>query len=98
MHVISEKRIWQAKEHWPRAAAALDAWYRLMKGVCPEDFAAMKGSFPVTDKVGDLHVFDIGGNKLRLIAIVRYRSQRIYIRSILDHAQYSKGKWEEEAF
>ena len=98
MHVISEKRIWEAKANWPQAATALDAWYRLAKSGCPHDFAAMKMTFPATDKVGDLHVFDIGGNKLRLIAIVRYRTQRIYIRSILDHAQYTKGKWKEEAF
>ncbi|WP_416427207.1 type II toxin-antitoxin system HigB family toxin [Pseudomonas sp. App30] len=96
MHVISEKRIWEAKARWPRGANALDAWYRIAKSVRPPDFAAMKQIFPATDKVGDLHVFDIGGNKLRLIAVVRYRSQRLYIRSILDHAQYMKGKWKEE--
>ena len=70
MHIITQKRIWEAKEKWPKAANALDAWYRLMKASAPKDFAAMKGIFPATDKVGPHHVFDIGGNKIRLIAIV----------------------------
>ncbi len=98
MHVISEKRIWQAKAQWPRAASALDAWYRLIKSASPQDFATMKAMFPAIDKVGDLHVFDIGGNKIRLIAFVKYRSQRVFIRAILGHAQYAKGKWKEEGF
>jgi mRNA-degrading endonuclease HigB of HigAB toxin-antitoxin module len=69
MRVFSEKRIWDAKGKWPHAASALDQWYRMVKRVKPSDFAAMKSSFPATDKVGEFHVFDIGGNKLRLIAI-----------------------------
>ena len=48
-----------------------------------------------TDKVGELHVFDIGGNKLRLIAHVRYRHQKLYIKHVLDHREYDRGKWKE---
>ncbi|VVN97412.1 type II toxin-antitoxin system HigB family toxin [Pseudomonas fluorescens] len=96
MHVIAEKRIWEAKEKWPHSASALDAWYRVVKSNSPGDFAAMKRMFPATDKVGSLHVFDIGGNKLRLIAVVHYRAQRLYIKHVLDHRDYDKGKWKEE--
>jgi len=95
MHIITQKRIWEAKEKWPRAATALDIWYRLMKASEPKDFAAMKSSFPATDKVGRHHVFDIGGNKIRLIAVVHYRFKRVYIRAILDHREYDKGQWKE---
>lgn len=95
MHIITQKRIWEARERWPQAAGALDAWYRIMKASEPGDFAAMKSIFPATDKVGRHHVFDIGGNKIRLIAIVHYRGKRVYIRDILDHKAYDKGKWKE---
>lgn len=78
---------------WPHCATALDAWYRLMKAAEPQDFAAMKRLFPAVDKVEEFHVFDIGGNKLRLIAIVLYRARRVYVRYILDHTDYSRGKW-----
>jgi mRNA interferase HigB len=95
MHIITEKRIWQAKEQWPRSATALDAWYRLAKACRPRDFAALKATFPAIDKVGALHVFDIGGNKLRLIAVVHYTSQRLYIKQVLDHTEYDRGRWKE---
>ncbi|MFJ3482780.1 type II toxin-antitoxin system HigB family toxin [Pseudomonas sp. NPDC090202] len=95
MHVITEKRIWEAKAKWPHAATALDTWYRLIKACRPADFAAMRAIFPATDKVAQFHVFDIGGNKIRLIASVHYSSQRLYIKHVLDHREYDNGKWKE---
>lgn len=93
MHIITQARIWEAKRTWPRAADALDVWYRLMKSSDPRDFTQMKDLFPATDKVGRLHVFDIGGNKLRLVAIVQYKFKKVYIQAIMDHAEYDRGKW-----
>lgn len=58
-----------------------------MKANEPGDFAAMKQLFPAFDKVGKHHVFDIGGNKLRLIAIVMYQGKRVYVRYILTHSE-----------
>ncbi len=55
----------------------------------------MKSLFPATDKVGSFHIFDIGSNKLRLIAVVQYQAKRVYIRYILDHKEYDKGKWKK---
>ena len=52
MHVITQKRIWEAKAKWPQTATALEAWYRLIKASSPEDFAELKRLFPATDKVG----------------------------------------------
>ena len=80
---------------WPHSASALDEWYRKIKVLNPQDFAALRAFFPTADKVGSFHVFNIGGNKLRLIAVVRYRVQRLYIRHVLDHRDYDKGKWKE---
>lgn len=97
MHVFSEKPIREAKEQWPQAASALAQWFRLASRTCPKDFSAMKSIFPATDKVGEFHVFDIGGNKLRLIAFVSYRSQRLYIKHVMDHREHERGKWEEKS-
>ncbi|RVU13882.1 type II toxin-antitoxin system HigB family toxin [Methylobacterium oryzihabitans] len=93
MPVVTQARVWEAKERWPHAANALDAWYRLIKASEPSDFSSMKALFPATDKVGRFHVFDIGGNKIRLIAAVNYKFKKIYIQSIMDHSEYDKGKW-----
>ena len=95
MHIITEKKIWEAKRRWPHSAGALDARYRLIKSHRPRDFAGMRALCPAVDKVGSLHVFNIGGNKIRLIGGVHYASQRLYIKQILDHREYDKGHWKE---
>jgi mRNA interferase HigB len=40
-------------------------------------------------------VFNISGNKLRLITDVVYRYQTIYIKHVLTHAEYDKGAWKK---
>ena len=83
-------------QQWPQTESALDGWYRLMKANEPNDFAAMKQLFPAVDNVGKHHVFDVGGNKLRLVAVVMYQAKRVYIRHVLMHSEYDKGAWRED--
>jgi len=58
-------------------------------------FAELRAAFPGADQVGKLTVFNIGGNKARLIAAIHYNRRRIYIRAVLTHNEYDKGKWKE---
>lgn len=95
MHVITHTRIVEAIQKWPQAESALDGWYRIIKANNPKDFAEMKSLFPAVDKVGKFHVFDIGGNKIRLIAVVMYQAKKVYIRHVLSHKEYDLGKWNE---
>lgn len=53
-------------------------------------------TFPATDMVGDLAIFNIRGNKYRLIARMVFRYQRIYIKEFLTHAEYSKEGWKKK--
>jgi mRNA interferase HigB len=48
--------------------------------------------YPATDTIGTLAIFNIGGNKYRLIVRMIFRSKRIYIKELLTHAQYEKWK------
>jgi len=50
-------------------------------------------SFPHADQVGKFTVFNIGGNKVRLIAALHYNRNKIYIRHVLTHEEYDAGKW-----
>jgi mRNA interferase HigB len=51
--------------------------------------------FPTADKVGKLTVFNIGGNKVRLVAAIHYNRKKVYIRAVLTHREYDAGRWRE---
>ena len=93
MHIITKKRIVEAKAWYPECASALDGWHRFVITNQFKSFAGLKSVFNAVDKVGSLYVFDIGGNKLRLIAAIHFNSQKLYIRYILTHKEYDKGVW-----
>lgn len=93
MHVISRKRINEFSKIHPDAEAPLDRWYRIVKKSNYRSFSDLRKTFPKADQVDRFTVFNIGGNKYRLIVYIVYQSRRIYIRHILIHSQYDKGKW-----
>ena len=57
------------------------------------NWSELKASFNSVDRVGDLVVFDIGGNKYRLVAYIRFEKQIVYIKAVLTHQEYGKGVW-----
>jgi mRNA interferase HigB len=93
MHVITRKRLSSFSEKHPDCASALDSWYRIIKHTRFTSFAELRRAFPHADQVGNLTVFNIGGHKVRLIAAVHYHAQRVYIRDVLTHKEYDRGKW-----
>jgi mRNA interferase HigB len=93
VHVITKRRIIEAKHKHRHCATALDGWFKVVVKNTFTSFSDLKKTFNSLDKVGDLFVFDIGGNKLRLIASIHFNRQKLYIRHILTHAEYDDGKW-----
>ena len=82
MHIITHARIIEAKARFPECATALDYWYRVMKHGRFTNFAALRAAFGTVDKVGPLYVFDIGGNKLRLVAALHFNTGKVFIRYV----------------
>jgi mRNA interferase HigB len=55
----------------------------------------LRSVFPTADRVGKLTVFNIGGNRVRLIAAIHYNRKKVYIRGVLTHTEYDEGQWKE---
>ena len=95
MHVISRKRLKEAALVHGDLAAPLDAWFRIAKKAQWETLADVRLTFAKVDAVGQRTVFNIKGNKYRLITEINYPSGRIYIRNVLTHAEYDRGGWKK---
>tara|TARA_B110000879_G_scaffold201849_1_gene277477 strand:+ start:424 stop:711 length:288 start_codon:yes stop_codon:yes gene_type:complete len=93
MHIISKKTIREATVKFPDCASALKGWYKVTENSDFTCFDDLRKTFNSVDIVGDKFVFDIGGNKLRLIALIHFNRKKIYIRHILTHKEYDKNKW-----
>ena len=83
-----------AKKH-PNTRSSLTRWCSLIQERDFGSFEELRAVFPHVDQVGNLTVFNIAGNNARLITYVYYDQQRIYVRDILTHADYNRGRWKE---
>ena len=95
MHVITRKRLNEFAEKYPETENALTDWYRLIKQNDFLSFAELRMMFSSADKVGKLTVFNIGGNKVRIIAAIHYNRKKVYIRAVLTHKEYDTEKWKK---
>ena len=95
MNVISYKRIREFSSRHRNAEASLRAWYEIAKKADWQNLAELKQVYPTADLVGRYTVFNIKGNRYRLIARIVYRSQTLFIVAILTHEEYDLGKWKE---
>jgi mRNA interferase HigB len=93
MHVISRKALREFWERFPDSQPPLERWYRIVERTEFKSFAELRMTFPSADLVDDLVVFNIGGNKFRLITAIHFNRGRIYIRHVLTHNDYDRGDW-----
>jgi mRNA interferase HigB len=88
MHVVSHKAVRIFCQEHPNARNALDHWYRVARRATWSSFAEVKQSFNTADFVAPHVVFDIGGNKCRLIAEMNLMRSVLFIRGIMTHKEY----------
>lgn len=95
MRIITKRRIIEFSEKHPDSASALNIWYKIISQSDYHSFNELRKTFPNADVVNNLTVFNIGGNKYRLIAAIHYNRKIVYIRHVLTHNEYDKNKWKE---
>ncbi len=93
MHVISRKALLAFWERHPDSEEPLLRWFKIIEKSDFPSFESLRATFPSADMVGDWIVFNIGGNKYRLIASVHFNRGKVYIRHVLTHKEYDRGAW-----
>lgn len=73
----------------PDAEKPLREWYRLVRSREYGSFAEVKADFGSADWVQGFIVFDMGGNKYRLIVRPNFDGKRFYIQGVYTHKQYN---------
>lgn len=99
MRAISLKPLREFWDEHPDAEGPLRQWYKTATHALWNNLADVRRTYPHADgvatKTGPLTVFNIGGNKYRLIARIRYDYQLVNVRHVLTHDEYDAGKWKE---
>jgi mRNA interferase HigB len=105
MHITGEEKLNKFAQRHPNTRSALNRWYNLIEQGSFKSLEDLRAMFPRASPVkvpaedfgqpGEeitSIVFNIGGNKARLTAFVRYKVQRVIILKVETHAEYSKRR------
>jgi mRNA interferase HigB len=77
---------------------ALYDWYRVASKAQWKNITEVQATYKTAEAVGSFTVFNIKGNRYRLIVDIIYEHQRIYIKYVLTHAEYDKDKWKNDPY
>jgi mRNA interferase HigB len=92
MRVISNKALTEFAASHPQSHVPLQTWRAIIESRVFLNFSEIKATFNTVDKVGALYVFDIGGNKYRLVVAIHFNQQKVYVRHVFTHGEYDKWK------
>ena len=92
MRVISNKALTDFAAVHPNAEEPLQVWRKIAESRSFANFAELKATFNATDRVGQYYVFDICGNKYRIIGAIHFDQQKLFVRHVFTHKEYDKWK------
>jgi len=95
MHIISRKALQRFWKQYPESKNTLSRWFKAMQKSTFNNFSELRAAFPTADIVGDLIIFNISGNKYRLVVSIHFNRNKVYIRNVLTHGEYDKGDWKQ---
>jgi mRNA interferase HigB len=96
MHVISRKKLREVWTLHPELEKALRSWIKLAERAKWHRFSDVRATIKRADQVGKFSVFDILGNRYRLICVISYEKGKVYILDVLTHAEYDRGQWKRD--
>ncbi|MEM9117152.1 MAG: type II toxin-antitoxin system HigB family toxin [Cyanobacteria bacterium P01_D01_bin.6] len=98
MHVISIRKLRDDAASHVDSTQAIAAWYTVARKARWKNLEEVKAIYRDAEAVGNFTVFNIKGNKYRLIVGIDYESQTIFYKYFLTHAEYDKDKWKNDPY
>jgi mRNA interferase HigB len=96
MRVLSLRALRDFWEKERRSEDVLRDFYSKLTRIEPRNLSELKKVFPAVDLVGSCYVFNVGGNKYRVITRIHFNRQMVFIRHVLTHSDYDRDKWKAE--
>jgi mRNA interferase HigB len=105
MNVISRRKLsefYEARNERRQHAGAFEDWFKLARQAHWQTFQDVKALFGQTDVASDTAsgrtatIFDIGGNKYRIVTLTDYTRKTVLITHVMDHKEYDKNKWKND--
>ena len=91
MRIFTEQALKEYAEKYPDSRVALQEWTTIVKQSKWTNYADVKKTFNSVDNVGNQHyVFNIKGNNYRLVVVIKFTIQFVYIRFIGTHKEYDQ--------
>ena len=91
MRIFTEQTLKEYIGNHPDARVALQEWVSIVKRSEWTCFADVRQTFGTVDAVGNQHfVFNIKGNRYRLVVVIKFTIRFVYIRFIGTHEEYMK--------
>jgi len=91
MRLVSKKKIVDYYTKHAQSKTALEEWYKKVTKANWQNLNELKQDILSADYVANNRVvFNIKGNDFRLVVIIIYVSQKVYVKWIGTHAEYSK--------
>ena len=93
MHVIAKKTFNDAMNKYPNDATAIQDLYKLLNSnnfTTPDELKKITPSLDNFKYKDKWWIIDIGGNNLRLIAFIEFRHNKLFVKHIVNHAEYDK--------
>lgn len=90
MVIISRPVIREFIFRYPLSASALNKWYDEVRRSDWSSFKDVQQVFNSCDYIGDdRYVFNIAGNRYRVVAMIHFNRRTLYIRKVLTHEMYT---------
>ncbi len=94
MNVISLKKLRAFWAEHDQAETPLREWFKDVQKASYQNLSELRAAHPRTDFFSErgleITIFDIGGNKYRVITFVRYSAQSVFIKLVMTHAEYDR--------